>query len=81
MSQPSCIRVTYSVKKLVRCHCSAYSFPHTWGTGDCQVSIIDNPPEFSHPRRGLSGKLASILHAYADSEDELITDLINSLTS
>jgi hypothetical protein len=80
MSNLSCLRVSYVLRKVVRCHCSAYAFPHSWGHGDCQVSIIDNIPVYSPPRRGLSSKLAKFLDAYSSSEDEIILDLIRSLT-
>lgn len=80
MPNPSCLRVSYSLKKTVRCHCSSYKYPHNWGTGDCQVSIIDNPPVYSPPRRGLSAKLARLLEVYSSSEDEFIQEFLQELT-
>lgn len=79
MSQPSCIRVSYTIQKTTRCYCSAYKFPHKWGVGLCNTSIISNPPSYAPPRKGLASKLEHILQVYADSEDELIQELIEAL--
>ncbi len=79
MSELSCIRVSYNVTKTIRCHCSSYKFPHKWGFGECRSSIIDNPPSYSAPRRGLASKLDRVLDAYSGSENELIDELINLL--
>lgn len=70
---------TYRVSRVTKCDCSAYQFPHSWGTGKCTSSIIDNPPEFKSPKRGLSGKIEKILSAYSSSENELICELISEL--
>jgi hypothetical protein len=76
----SSIYYSYRLSKVLKCNCDAYRYPHAWGFGDCSQSIIDNPPVFAPPKRGLSGKLQKILEAYSGSDNELLQDLIDSLT-
>ena len=77
----SSIYYSYRLTRIIKCSCNAYRYPHGWGSGDCQQSIINNPPVFSPPKRGLSGKLQKILDIYSGSENELINELIEALNS
>ena len=77
--KPSCIRTSYRIQKITRCHCSAYRYPHSWGVGKCKVNIIDNPPVFVPPKKGLGGALSRFLDSYIEAENELLDEFINLL--
>lgn len=79
MTNPSCIRVSYRIEKITRCHCSAYRYPHRWGVGKCTVNIIENPPVFVPPKKGLGGALSKLLDSYIETENELLDEFISLL--
>ena len=68
----SCARTSFELRKTLRCNCSAYSYPHNLGKGDCKTSI-NSPPLFSAPKRGLAHKLSKFIDDL-ESEVEAATD-------
>ena len=56
----SCVCTSFELRKILRCSCSAYLYPHSLGKGDCKTSI-NSPPLFSAPKRGLAHKLSKFI--------------------
>lgn len=76
MSKPSCIRYSYTIQKVLKCTCNAYTYPHNLGYGDCTQSIIENPPVYHPPKRGLAAKIEKLLQIIEDTEDETVQEII-----
>lgn len=68
----SCVRITFELRKTLRCNCPAYLYPHNLGKGNCKTSI-NSPPLFSPPKRGLAHKLSKFIDDL-ESELEIATD-------
>jgi hypothetical protein len=62
------------VQKVTKCNCSAYSYPHAWGSGDCKTSIAENRPHFFPPKRGLASELFQFLDSLQNQIELLSTD-------
>lgn len=76
MSKPSCIRYSYAVQKILKCSCSAYSFPHNLGCGECSQSVVGNTPVFSPPKRGLASKIEKLLILLEEVEDDTVKEIL-----
>jgi len=68
----SCVRSTFEVSRRIKCSCKAYPYPHTVGGGLCST-IIDSPPIFIAPKKGLASKLCKFVDAL-EIEIDLLTD-------
>jgi hypothetical protein len=74
------IKSTIILQRKTICNCSAYSYPHAVGAGNCKESLLSEPP-FVPPKRGLASKLCKFIDALESNienseKTQAIADLI-----